>query len=45
LRIAALKIRKHVRKKIEAGGFVGAEDERALDYVATVGHYLDGFVA
>jgi hypothetical protein len=43
--IAALKISEHIWKKIEAGGFVGAEDQRALDDVAAVGYDLDGFVA
>jgi hypothetical protein len=45
LRVAALKIGEHVWQKIEAGGFVGAEDERSLDDVTAVGNDLDGLVA
>ena len=44
-RIAALKLRENIGEQIEAGGFIGAEDDRALDYVAAVGNDLDGFVA
>jgi len=43
--IAALKFRKNVGEQIEAGGFIGAEDDRALNYVAAVGNNLNGFVA
>src|SRR4029077_598181 len=45
LRITALKVREHVRKEIEAGGFVGAKYERTLPYVTAVSYDLDGFVA
>ena len=44
-RIAALKLRKNVRKKIEAGRFVSAEDDGALNDVAAISDNLDGFVA
>ncbi len=44
-RIAALKLRKNIREQIEAGGFIGAENDRALNHVAAVGDDLDGFVA
>ena len=44
-RIAALKFGKNIGKQIEAGRFVGAEDDRALDDVAAVGDDLNGFVA
>jgi len=43
--IAALKIRKNIRKQVEAGGFIGAEDDRPLNNVATIGNDLNGFVA
>src|SRR5260370_25988715 len=43
--IAALKFRENVGKQIEAGSFIGAEDDRALNDVAAVGNDLDGFVA
>jgi hypothetical protein len=45
LRVTALKFGEYVRQKIEASGFVGAEDERALNYVAAIGDDLNGFVA
>lgn len=45
LGIAALKLGENIRKQIEAGGFVSAENERALDDITAVGHELNGFVA
>ena len=45
LRIAALEFGENVGKEIEASGFVGAEDERALDDVAAISDDLNGFVA
>ncbi len=45
LRITALKLGENIREKIEAGGFVGAEDERALHDIAAVGDDLNGFIA
>ena len=45
LRIAALEFGEYVGEKIEASGFVGAEDKRALHDVAAVGNDLNGFVA
>ena len=44
-RIAALEFRKNVGEKIEAGGFIGAEEHRTLHDVAAIGDDLDGFVA
>src|SRR5260370_39241533 len=44
-RIAALKLRKNVGEQIEAGRFIGAEDDGALNHVAAVGDDLNGFVA
>ena len=44
-RIAALKFGKNIGKQVEAGGFVGAENDRALHDVAAVRDHLDGFVA
>src|SRR6266446_5631118 len=44
-RVAALKFRENVGEQIKAGGFIGAEDDRALNDVAAVGNDLDGFVA
>src|SRR5206468_1621831 len=44
-RIAALKFRKNIGKQIKAGGFVGAEDDRALNHIATIGNNLNGFIA
>src|SRR6266436_9906626 len=44
-RIAALKFGKNVGEEIEAGGFIGAEDDRSLNDVAAVGNDLNGFVA
>ena len=44
-RVAALKFGKNIGEQIEAGGFIGAEDDRALDDIAAVGDDLDGFVA
>jgi hypothetical protein len=43
--IAALEFGEDVGKKVEASGFIGAEDDGALDDVAAVGDDLDGFVA
>jgi hypothetical protein len=45
LGIAALKFGENIREKIEAGGFVGAENERALHDIAAVGDDLNGFIA
>src|SRR5258708_22601955 len=44
-RIAALKFRKNIREQVEAGGFIGAEDDRSLNNVAAVRNDLNGFVA
>jgi hypothetical protein len=44
-RIAALEFRENVGEKIEAGGFIGAEEDRPLHDVAAIGNDLDGFVA
>src|SRR5712692_612231 len=44
-RVAALKFRKDIGEQVEASGFVGAEDDRALNHVAAVGNDLNGFVA
>src|SRR5216684_374277 len=43
-RIAALKFGKHIRQKIEAGGFVGAKNYGALHDIAAVRDNLDGFI-
>ena len=40
-RKAPLKFRKNIGKKIQAGGFVGAKNHRALHHVAAVRHALD----
>src|SRR6266478_5754929 len=44
-RIAALKFGKNVGEEIEAGGFIGAENDWSLNDVAAVGNDLNGFVA
>src|SRR5260370_19398187 len=44
-RIAPLKFRKNVGEQIEAGRFVGAENDGALDNVAAVRNDLNGLVA
>src|SRR4029077_1855398 len=44
-RIAALKLGKNIREQVQAGGFVGAEDNGALNDVAAVGNELNGFIA
>ncbi len=44
-RVAALKFGKNIREQVEASGFIGTEDDGALDDVATVGNDLNGFVA
>jgi hypothetical protein len=44
-RIAALKLGKDIGEKIKAGGFIGAENNGPLNYVAAVGDQLNGFVA
>ncbi len=44
-RVAALKFGKNIREQIEASGFVGAEDDGALDDVTAIGDDLDGFIA
>src|SRR5260370_1601488 len=41
-RIAALKFRKNIREQIEAGGFIGAEDDRSLNNAAAVRNDLNG---
>ncbi len=43
--ITALKFGKNVREEVEAGSFIGAEDDRSLNDVAPVGDDLNGFVA
>jgi len=45
LRIAALEFSEYIGQKIEASGFVGAENERTLHNVAAIGNDLNGFVA
>src|SRR6267142_2227262 len=44
-RIAALKFGKYIREQVEAGGFVGAENDGALHNVAAVRDDLNGLVA
>src|SRR5712664_245007 len=44
-RIAALKFGKNIGEQVEAGRFVGAENDGALYDVAAVRDHLDGFVA
>src|SRR5882724_9257235 len=44
-RVAALKFGKNIGEQIEAGGFVGAENNGALHDVAAVRDHLDGLVA
>jgi hypothetical protein len=44
-RIAALKLGENIREQVQAGGFIGAEDDGALNDVAAVGNDLNGFVA
>jgi hypothetical protein len=44
-RVAALKFRKNIGEQVETSGFIGAEDDGALNDVATVGNDLNGFVA
>ena len=44
-RITALKLRKNIGKEVEAGGFIGAKDDRSLNDVATIGNNLNGFIA
>src|SRR5882724_785828 len=44
-RIAALKFGKYIGEQVEAGGFVGAENDGALHHVAAVRDHLNGFVA
>ncbi len=44
-RIPALKFGKNIGEQVEASGFVGAEDDGALNDVAAVGDDLNGFVA
>src|SRR5712691_7385481 len=43
--IAALKFRKNIGEQVETGGFIGAEDHRALNHVTAVSNDLNGFVA
>src|SRR5260370_15452515 len=43
--IAALKLRKNIRKQVEAGGFIGAENDGSLNNVAAVRNDLNGFIA
>src|SRR5260370_24295666 len=43
-RIAALKLRKNVGEQIEAGRFIGAEDDGSMMHVAGVGDDLNGIV-
>src|SRR4029077_12328100 len=44
-RKALLKLREDIGEKIKAGGFVCAEQDRALHDVAAIGDDLDGLVA
>src|SRR6266446_4896326 len=44
-RIPALKFGKNIGEQVEASGFVGAEDDGALNDVAAVGDDLNRFVA
>src|SRR6266852_2142649 len=44
-RILWLKFGKNIGEQVEASGFVGAEDDGALNDVAAVGDDLNGFVA
>src|SRR5882724_12016056 len=44
-RILWLKLGKNIGEQVEAGGFVGAENDGALHDVATVRDHLNGFVA
>jgi hypothetical protein len=43
-RIAALKFCENVGEQIEAGRFIGAENDGALNHIAAVGNDLNGFV-
>ena len=45
LRVLTLKFGEDVGEEIEAGGFVGAENHRALNDVAAIGDDLDRFIA
>src|SRR5215469_18368316 len=45
LGVLALKFGKNIRKEIEAGSFVGAENDRTLDDIAAVGDDLHRFIA
>src|SRR5947207_15805036 len=44
-RITPLEFGKNVGEPVEAGGFIGAEGDRALNNVAAVRNDLNGFVA
>ncbi len=44
-RVAALKFSENIREKVQAGGFIGTENDGALNNVAAVGDDLNGFVA
>src|SRR6266404_2228172 len=43
--IAALKFRKNIGEQVKTGGFIGAEDHRALNHVTAVSNDLNGFVS
>src|SRR5260370_10566744 len=43
--IAALKLRKNIGEQVKTGGFIGAEDDQALNHVTAASNDLNGFVA